>query len=83
MKEFAGTSTKMKSSVKSMAQVWGSFYASMFPVIRGVKALGRSVESSMDYIETYNYYNVTMDKIGQEFAKQYQKYGYDLSLIHI
>lgn len=62
---------------KSLASTFGSFYASFFPIIRGVKELGRSIKSSMDYIETFNYFNVTMDKIGREFAGQYKQYGYD------
>lgn len=70
-------STLAKNRSKSLAQTFGSFYASFFPVIRGVKALGRSIKSSMDYIETFNYFNVTMDKIGKEFSDQYQKYGYE------
>lgn len=76
MSEFSGNSTKAAASVKSFSQVWGSFYALVFPIVRGIKSIGRAIESSMDYIETYNYYNVTMDKIGKEFAEQYSKYGY-------
>lgn len=60
---------------KSLSQMWGSFYASFFPVIRGMKVLGRSIESSMDYIETFNYFNVTMDKIGKEYAVSMGKFG--------
>lgn len=66
-----------KNGSKSLSQVFGSFYASFFPIIRAAKATGKAIESSMDYIETYNYYSVTMDKIGKEFANQYQKYGYE------
>ena len=65
------------AKTKSLSQTWGSFYASFFPIIRGFKMLGRSIEKSMDYIETFNYYNVSMDKIGREFSDQYSKYGYD------
>ena len=31
----------------------------------------------MDYVETYNYFSVTMDKIGKEFGDMYAQYGYD------
>lgn len=72
----AKTTLATKKS-KGLSQTIGSFYASFFPVIRGVKALGKSIESSMDYIETFNYFNVTMDKIGKEFSNQYKRYGYD------
>ena len=63
-------------SNKSLAASFGMFYANCFLVIRGVKALGRAIEKSMDYVETYNYFNVTMDKIGKEFGSQYEQFGY-------
>ena len=66
-----------QSRTKSLSQAWGSFYASFFPIIRGLKAIGKALGSSMDYIETYNYFNVSMDKIAAEFSDQWQRYGYD------
>lgn len=68
---------KSKASTNSLASSFGMFYATMFPIIRGVKKLGSSIESSMDYMETYNYFNVAMQKIGKEFGSQYKKFGYD------
>lgn len=62
---------------RNLAQSFGLFYATFFPIIRGIKAVGKAMESSMDYIETYNYFNVTMGKIAKEFSDQWQKYGYD------
>lgn len=76
LKNFSAHITNSTNKSKSLSQIWGSFYASFFPIIRGLKALWKSVEKSMDYIETYNYYSVTLDKIGKEFANQYQEYGY-------
>lgn len=66
-----------KSASRSLSQVLGSFYASFFPVIRAFKAIGKAAESSMDYIETYNYFNVAVGKVATEFSDQWQKYGYD------
>lgn len=74
---FVAKTTLANNKSKSLSQTWGSFYASFSPIIRGVRLLGRSIKSSMDYIETFNYFNVTMDKIGKEFSEQYQKYGYE------
>lgn len=62
---------------KKLSQAFGSVYASFFPIIRAAKSTGKAIESSMDYIETYNYFNVTMSKIGKEFSNQYKKYGYE------
>lgn len=48
-----------------------------FQSLRGVgNFLKDSVESSMDYIEEYNYFNTTMEKIASEWSKDYKKYGY-------
>lgn len=70
------TNTAAKSTKKSMtslAAVFGKFYASCFLVIRGVKKLWESIESSMDYIETSNYFEVSLSQI----SKQFERYGYE------
>lgn len=74
---YISKTTLATNKSRKLSQMFGSFYASFFPIIRGAKSLGKAIESSMDYIETYNYFNVTMDKIGKEFSSQYEKYGYD------
>lgn len=76
----SGFVSKLKSvsgSSRSLAATFGSFYANCFWLIRGIKALGKTIGKSMDYVETYNYFNVTMDKIGKGFGNQFEKYGYD------
>lgn len=77
LKNLVSSQMQAKKSSNSLASSFGSFYANCFLAIRGVKALGRAVDKSMDYIETFNYYNVTLDKIGKEFAGQFKKYGYE------
>lgn len=77
MNNLTSMSNRADKSTRSLAASFGMFYASMFPIIRGIKALGRSIEKSMDYIETYNYFNVTMDKIAKENKSMYSKMGYD------
>lgn len=74
---FGNTLSRTSSKSKNLAYAFGKFYANCFMLIRGVKKLGSAIESSMDYIETYNYFNVTMDKIGTEWSKDYKKWGYD------
>ncbi|MEZ3487318.1 MAG: hypothetical protein K1W22_12220 [Lachnospiraceae bacterium] len=74
---YASRVAHAQSRTRSLSQTWGSFYASFFPVIRGLKAVGKALGSSMDYIETYNYFNVAMGKIATEFSDQWQRYGYD------
>lgn len=74
---YASRVVHAQSRTRGLSQAWGSFYATFFPVIRGLKAVGRALGSSMDYIETYNYFNVAMGKIATEFSDQWQRYGYD------
>lgn len=71
-----GQSRRATGSIRSFSQIIGTFYAKCFMLIRGVKALGKSIESSMDYIETYNYFNVITDKIGAEFGNAWKENGY-------
>lgn len=61
----------------SLASAIGKFYASYFLVVRGIKGLWSSIESSMDYVETFNYFNVTIDKIGDDFKEKYKDFGYE------
>lgn len=59
------------------ASAAGTFYARFWAIVRGVKAVGKAIESAMDYVETYNYFSVTMNKIGKDFGSQYEKFGYE------
>lgn len=63
------------SKTLSLARAFGKFYASYFLVIRGIKGLWKSIESSMDYVETFNYFNVSMKKIGKDTAARYGEFG--------
>ena len=74
------TSASTKTARKSfggLASAIGKFYATYFMVIRGLKGLWSSIESTSDYIESYNYFNVAMGKIGSDWSHQYEQYGYD------
>ncbi len=69
---FAGTASQ---KTFSLAAAFGKFYANYFLVVRGIKSMWKSVESSMNYVETFNYWNVTMDKMGTEFAAKQGENG--------
>lgn len=62
--------------VKSLASIFGKLYANFFWVIRGMKSLWKSIEGTADYIEAFNYKAVAFGKIGSEWGKEYEKYGY-------
>lgn len=77
---FSRTSNSVKTTRKhflSLASAFGRFYASYFLVIRGLKGLWKSIESTADYIEAFNYYNVAFGKIASEWDKDWEKYGYE------
>lgn len=74
---FSKTAGTARNSAFSLASMFGKLYASYFMVIRGVKALSNSIETSMNYVETYNYFNVTMKKIGKDFAALNGQFGSD------
>lgn len=63
--------SKTKKIFDKMSYSFGKFYASCFLVIRGLKAIGRSIGSTMDYVETYNYFNVVMGRLGEESGKEF------------
>lgn len=70
-------SDRSTRSMKSFSQIAGKFYANSFLIIRALKKMGNAITSSFDYVETFNYWNVAMDKIGAEFAGMYEQYGYE------
>lgn len=73
-----GTSAnKTKTAFKGLASAIGKFYATYFIAIRGLKKIWGSIESTADYIEAYNYFNVAMGKVGADWQHQYAEYGYD------
>ena len=68
---------KAKKSFGGLASAIGKFYASYFLVVRGVKGLFGSIESTADYIEALNYQTVAFNKIASEWSRDYEKYGYE------
>ena len=68
---------KSNKSMRTFSQIAGSVYVNWFMVLRGIQKLGNAIESAMDYVETYNYFSVTMDKIGTEFGSYFEEFGYE------
>jgi hypothetical protein len=71
------STSKAKKGFGSLASAIGRFYATYFMVIRGSKKLIEAIKSTTDYIEAFNYQAVAFGKIGSEWDKDYEKYGYD------
>nr|DAI01443.1 MAG TPA: minor tail protein [Caudoviricetes sp.] len=68
---------RSRKGFRSFSQIAGSFYANFFLIIRGVKEAWKVVESSMDFLETVNYFEVAMRKLGDDAASNWQQAGYD------
>ncbi len=77
LKKLTPTMVRADKQARSLALSIGKIYVSCKAATKGIKELWGSIEKSMDYVETYNYFSVTMDKIGNEFGGMYAQYGYD------
>ena len=64
---------KAATSFNGLASAFGKFYATYFLFIRGAKSVWKGIESSMDYVETSNYFSVALGEIG----KQFESAGYE------
>lgn len=72
----SSSATRAKKSFGGLASAIGKFYATYFLIVRAIKGLGRSIESTADYVEAFNYFNVALGKIGSDWSHEYEKYGY-------
>lgn len=74
---YTTSAKRATKSTFSLAAAFGKFYATYFLVIRGIKSLWKSIEGTTDYIEAFNYYAVAFNKVGKEWGKDFEKFGYD------
>ena len=74
---YTASAKRATKSTFSLAAAFGKFYATYFLVIRGIKNLWKSIEETTDYIEAFNYYAVAFNKVGKEWGKDFEKFGYD------
>ena len=51
----------------------GKYYATFALLTKGAKSVWKGIESSMDYVETSNYFSVALGEIG----KQFESAGYE------
>lgn len=69
--------TKSKKSLLSLSSVIGKLYQSYYWIGNVTSFVKKSIESTADYIEAYNYFDVSLGKIGSDWSYQYEKYGYE------
>ena len=66
-----------KKTTNELVSKIGMFYAKYFLILRGIRGLGNVTGSAQDYIESFNYFNVALQKIGQDSKDQYKRFGYE------
>jgi len=72
--EKLGKTTKQS---KGLASTIGLLYAKYWLLKRGIMAVGKMTGSAQDYIEAFNYFNVALNKVGEDSKEQYKRFGYD------
>lgn len=77
LKSFTGGIGKAKLGTKGLAASIGMFYAKWWSVIRGMKGLWKATESSMDYIETLNYFDAAWGQVADNAVGSWKQSGYD------
>lgn len=74
------SATKANKSFKGLASTFGKFYANCFLAIRGIKSLWNSIEGTADYLEAFNYFEVALNKVGGDWASDWEKYSEKLGV---
>ena len=71
------STTRATKSFKGLSSMIGKFYQRCFLAIRGVKALWKSIETTANYVEAFNYFEVALGKVGKDWSHQWEQNGYD------
>lgn len=75
MNNLNATTQRTSRSTFSLASAFGYLYASFFWVRRIIGGLNGSIESTADYLESFNYYTVALKKIAREWDEDWESYG--------
>lgn len=78
----SSSATRAGVRFRSLAAIFGTFYANAFLFIRGIKGIYNAINSTADYLEAYNYFNVALGKIGSDWSEQYEQYGYESAEVY-
>ncbi len=74
---YSSSASRATKATKGLVSQIGMFYAKCFLLIRGAKALWKATESSMDYIETLNYFEAAWGQVAGNAAGEWKKAGYE------
>lgn len=81
-KSLQSSNKDAEKSVVSLSDRFNRFMQTMYSIRGAINALKNAFrgimkygESAMDYVETYNFYTVALDKVSKESEKKYKKAG--------
>lgn len=66
LESFGSSATRATRKAHSLASVIGTLYAKFWLFMRGARGLKNSFVSAADYLEAFNYFDVTARKIGKD-----------------
>lgn len=72
---YSASTQRASKSSKGLASVFGSLYANFFWVKRGADKLWKSIETSMDYVETLNYFDAAFGQVAESAVSQWEDAG--------
>lgn len=72
---YSSSAQRASKSSKGLASVFGSLYANFFWVKRGADKLWNSIETSMDYVETLNYFDAAFGQVAESAVSQWEDAG--------
>lgn len=72
---YSASAQRASKSSKGLASVFGSLYANFFWVKRGADKLWKSIETSMDYVETLNYFDAAFGQVAESAVSQWEDAG--------
>lgn len=77
LKGFLSSLQNANRGSRSLTTSLGMLYAKFWTLRRAINLVSTSFKSSMDFIETYHYFDVAMTKIGEDNRDLWAQYGYD------
>lgn len=72
---YSASAQRASKSSRSLASVFGRLYANFFWVKRGADKLWQSIETSMDYVETLNYFDAAFGQVAESAVSQWEDAG--------
>lgn len=77
LNSYSNSAGRAKGNTKGLASQIGMLYAKYFMLVRGAKGMWKAIDSSMDYIETLNYFDAAWGQVADNGIKSWKKQGYD------